>query len=179
MKTDNTKQNNGNIILIGMPASGKSTVGVVLAKLLGYDFVDTDLLIQHQEGCRLEESIRRRGLDGFLDLEDEVCSLLAVSDTVVSTGGSVIYGVNAMKHLKELGTIVYLQVELETLQERLHDMHSRGVVLRPGQSLGDLYNERTRLYERYADLIIPEGDLTLEETVHAVWKEVRPAGRRL
>ena len=159
------KMGSGNIILTGMPASGKSTVGVILAKVLGYDFVDTDLLIQKKGQARLEEIIEERGIEGFLALESEVCCALDVSDTVIATGGSVVYGEKAMEHLKASGTVVYLKTGLEALKSRLSDMKQRGVVLKQGQSLEDLYNERTLLYERYADIIIDEGAAGLEETV--------------
>ena len=156
-----------NVILIGMPASGKSTVGVLLAKVLGCGFIDTDLLIQRQEGCRLEETIRTKGLEEFLDIEGRVCAGLDVERTVIATGGSVVYRDWAMEHLASLGTLVYLHVSLPELATRLSDMKGRGVALREGQTLADLYAERTVLYERYADLTVYEADRTLEETVAA------------
>ena len=157
-----------NIILIGMPASGKSTAGVVLAKVLGCDFIDTDLLVQNREGRRLEELIREKGIERFLDIECEVCRTLQAENTVIATGGSVIYREPAIRHLKELGAMVYLSVDFETLRNRLYNVMERGVVLRDGQTLDDLYRERTALYERYADIIVEEGSQTLEETVSAV-----------
>lgn len=157
-----------NYILIGLPTAGKSTLGVVLAKTLGYDYLDTDLLIQKREGCRLEETIRRIGDEAFLDLEAEVCSSLQPEHTVVATGGSVIYRNHTMEHLKTLGTIVYLKISLETLQARMHDAQSRGVVIKKGQTIESLYLERVRLYERYADLIIDEGNMEFEEVLNAV-----------
>lgn len=157
-----------NIVLIGMPASGKSTAGVILAKLLGYEFIDTDLLLQRRAGCRLSELMERDGLDGFLEMESEVCAELDVRRTVVATGGSVVYGARAMARLKELGRVVYLQVPFGALAARLCDIRGRGVVLRKGQTLEELYAERVRLYERYADLIVPEDGLTLEQTVAAI-----------
>ncbi len=157
-----------NVILIGMPASGKSTAGVVLAKVLGLDFIDTDLLIQIREGCRLEELIRERGIDAFLDIEGDVCRTLQAENTVVATGGSVIYRDSAVRRLKELGTLVYLSVDFETLRNRLNNVMERGVVLREGQTLEDLYRERTILYKRHADIIVEERNQTLEETVFAV-----------
>lgn len=157
-----------NIILIGMPASGKSTAGVVLAKVLGCDFIDTDLLVQNREGRRLEELIREKGIERFLDIECEVCRTLQAENTVIATGGSVIYREPAIRHLKELGAMVYLSVDFETLRNRLYNVMERGVVLRDGQTLKDLYRERTALYERYADIIVEEGSQTLEETVSAV-----------
>ena len=157
-----------NIILIGMPASGKSTVGVILAKLLAYDFIDTDLLIQKREGRPLKDIIADEGIDGFLAVEESVCLGVEASRTVIATGGSVVYGEAAMQHLKALGRVVYLQVDYEALSARLSDMRGRGVVLREGQTLAELLEERQRLYQRYADVTVPEGALTLEEVVSAV-----------
>ena len=157
-----------NVILIGMPASGKSTVGVVLAKVLGYDFIDTDIVLQAHAGCRLDELMEREGLEGFLAIEEEVCAGLTAVHTVIATGGSVVYGGRAMEHLRKMGTVVYLQVELEDLAERLHDMRGRGVAFREDQSLEDLYRERVLLYGKYADVTVCEKGLNLEETVGRV-----------
>ena len=156
-----------NIVLIGMPASGKSTVGVILAKLMGYDFIDTDLLIQRRAGMRLSEIIEARGLQGFLELEESVCAGLEADRAVIATGGSAVYGESGMAHLRQLGRIVYLDVSLESLRGRLRDMRGRGVALRPGQTLEELYHERTALYRRWADVTVDEGGRTLEETVSA------------
>ncbi|MCR5041779.1 MAG: shikimate kinase [Clostridia bacterium] len=153
-----------NIILIGMPASGKSTVGVVLAKILGMDFVDTDLLIQSRSGERLEKIIERVGVDGFLDFERDVCLAMEAENTVVATGGSVVYREETMLRFKRLGTVVYLKVSLDELGRRLSDMKARGVALKNGQTLAELYGERTVLYEKYADVTIDEKGLTLEQT---------------
>ena len=128
-----------NIILIGMPASGKSTVGVVLAKRLGYEFIDTDLLIQKQEQALLREIIAEKGEDGFLVIEDQVNADLEAERSVIAPGGSVVYCENAMKHYKEIGTVVYLQTSYQTIKERIGDPKKRGVVLREGQTLKDLY----------------------------------------
>ena len=157
-----------NYILIGMPTAGKSTVGVVLAKMLGYEYVDTDLLIQKQEGCRLEETIRQKGDEAFLDIEGAVCTGLETEHAVIATGGSVIYRAKAMEHLKEIGTVIYLKISLENLKERLHDAAGRGVVLKEGQTIEELYHERIILYERYADLVIDEGELDFDGVVRAV-----------
>ena len=154
-----------NIILIGMPASGKSTVGVVLAKALGYDFVDTDLLIQREKKARLEDIISREGNEAFLETEERVCCALSPVCTVIATGGSVVYSEKAMKHFKEIGKVVYLKVEYETLKNRLHDLKARGVVLPEGISLQGLYEERTVLYEQYADITVDESGLGLEATM--------------
>ena len=160
-----------NVVLIGMPTAGKSTVGVILAKLLAYDFIDTDLLIQRREGKSLSGIIDERGIDAFLAAEEAACLSLDVNRTVIATGGSVVYGDAAMGHLKALGRVVYLDVGYETLQERLRDVHDRGVVLREGQSIRDLYDERERLYRRYADVTVQEGAMSLEEVVSAVYSK--------
>ncbi len=156
-----------NVILIGMPASGKSTVGVILAKVLGYDFIDTDLLIQRREGRRLSRILLDEGLEGFLAIEDDVCAGLSASHTVIATGGSAVYGRRGMARLQALGRVVYLDVPFPALQARLHDIRGRGVALREGQTLFELYEERTALYRRYADVTVDEDGLTLEETVRA------------
>ena len=166
-----------NIILIGMPASGKSTAGVVLAKVLGCDFIDTDLLIQKRKGRRLEELIRDEGIEAFLDTEGEVCGTLQAENAVIATGGSVIYRDSAIRHLKEIGTLVYLSVDFDTLRSRLYNVMERGVVLREGQTLEELYRERTALYERYADIVVEEGGQTLEETVSAVKAALEARGK--
>ena len=157
-----------NIILIGMPAVGKSTIGVVVAKRLGYGFLDTDLLIQEEEGKLLKDIIAEKGTDGFLEVEDRVNAGVNVKKTVVSPGGSVVYCENAMKHYKEIGTIVYLKVSFETINKRLKNAKSRGVVLREGQTLKNLYDERTALFEKYADITVSEEGLGLEDTIDAV-----------
>ena len=175
---DSTKNN---LILIGMPTSGKSTAGVILAKILGMDFVDTDLLIQKRTGQKLSEIIRERSISGFLAVEEEAClsltdgygaspSGMARPDAgfVIATGGSVVYSEKAMEFLKSLGTVIYLQIDLQTLNKRLHNARQRGVILREGQSIEDLFFERTPLYEQYADVIVPETGLDMEETVYAI-----------
>lgn len=154
-----------NIVLIGMPGVGKSTVGVILAKVLGYQFVDADLVIQQQEGKLLREIIEEVGTDGFIQVENRVNAGLKCSKTIIATGGSVIYGQEAMEHLKEIGTVVYLEVSFPTLEKRLSDIKGRGVVLKEGQTLYDLYEERTPLYEKYADVRVSEDGLSVEETV--------------
>lgn len=157
-----------NIILIGMPAVGKSTVGVVIAKRLGYKFVDTDILIQEETRKLLREIIADVGPDGFLKIEDDINSRVNVSKTVISPGGSVVYCENAMKHYKEIGKVLYLKVSYETISKRLKNAKKRGVVLRDGQTLKDLYEERVRLFEKYADIIVDEDGFSLEETIENV-----------
>lgn len=160
----------GNIIFIGMPAVGKSTIGVVAAKRLGYKFLDTDILIQEREGKLLREIIEEKGTEGFLEIEDAVNAGVDAEHTVISPGGSVIYCENAMRHYKKIGTVVYLKVSYDTISKRLGNAKNRGVVLREGQSLFDLYQERTALFEQYADITICEDGLSLEETIAEVLK---------
>lgn len=157
-----------NVILIGMPAVGKSTVGVVVAKRLGYDFIDTDLLIQKQEKRLLSEIIAQEGNDRFLEIENQVNRDLWVEDAVIAPGGSVVYCEEAMKHYKDIGKVVYLKVSCETIQERIRNAKSRGVVLREGQTLEDLYHERSVLFEKYADEIVEEDGLDITETIEKV-----------
>lgn len=145
-----------NIVLIGMPASGKSTVGVLLAKRLGYSFVDADLLIQEKEGKLLKEIIAERGTDGFLEVEDKINASIVAHRSVIAPGGSVIFGKNAMNHLKKIAVVVYLKVGYEELERRLGDVKDRGVVLKDGMTLRDLYEERIPYYEKYADLTVEE-----------------------
>lgn len=157
-----------NIVLIGMPGVGKSTVGVVLAKALGYNFVDADLVIQQQTGKLLCELIVEHGTEGFLEIEDEVNSRIEGHKAVIATGGSAVYCANAMEHYKEIATVLYLSVSYETLEERLGDLKNRGVVLNDGQTLKDLYDERTAYYEKYADVTVNEEGLSIRETIDAV-----------
>ena len=161
-----------NIVLIGMPGVGKSTLGVVLAKELGFQFVDADLLIQERENRLLKEIIAEDGVEGFLKIENDVNASIRAEKTVIATGGSVIYGSDAMEHLKEIGTVVYLKLDYETLDSRLGNLKGRGVVLKDGQTLKDLYDERIPLYEKYADVIVDEGGLDLEQTLTQVLKQI-------
>lgn len=143
-----------NVILIGMPGSGKSTVGVVLAKKLGYRFIDSDLVIQEKCGKLLYQLIEERGEAGFLMLENEINASIMAEGAVIATGGSAVYGREAMRHFQEIGRIVYLKLPFEELEMRLGDLHERGVVLKEGYTLRDLYEERIPLYEKYADITI-------------------------
>lgn len=154
-----------NIVLIGMPGVGKSTVGVILAKVLGYQFLDADLVIQQQEGRLLKEIIEDLGTEGFIEVENRVNASIEAEHTIIATGGSVVYGKEAMEHLKSIGTVVYLHVPFSTLEKRLADIRGRGVVLRKGQDLRALFEERTPLYEKYADISISEEGLDVERTV--------------
>ena len=157
-----------NIILIGMPASGKSTVGVVVAKRLGYEFVDTDLLIQKQEKKLLKEIIAEKGNEGFLEIENQVNRDLNIDGAVISPGGSVVYCQEAMEHFKQIGTVVYLKAPFEEINRRISNAKNRGVVLKEGQTLKDLYDERVKLFEKYADLTVEEDGSSLEETIDRV-----------
>lgn len=157
-----------NIVLIGMPGAGKSTVGVILAKILGYEFVDSDLVIQREEKKLLKDIIEEKGVDGFIEVENRVNASLNTDKAVIATGGSVVYGAEAMEHLKEIGTVVYLKLSYEVIDSRLSNIKGRGVVLRDNQNLKDLYNERVPLYEKYADYVIDEDSLTIEETVEKI-----------
>ena len=160
--------NKNNIILIGMPTSGKSTVGVILAKILGYRFIDADIVIQEKEGRKLSRIIAEDGVDGFIDIENRINSEINADKTVIATGGSVVYGKEAMEHYKEIGTVVYLKVSFETLKKRLHHAKQRGVVMKQGQTLESLYEERKALYEQYADITVDEGRDSLEKVIEKV-----------
>lgn len=157
-----------NIVLIGMPGVGKSTAGVILAKVLGYQFLDADLVIQEQEGRLLCEIIEEVGTDGFIEVENRVNSSLSVEHSIIATGGSVVYGKEAMEHLKSIGTVVYLKLPYEVLARRLSDIKGRGVVLKDGQTLKDLYEERVPLYEKYADITVNEYGLNVEQTIDRI-----------
>lgn len=157
-----------NIILIGMPGAGKSTIGVILAKMLGFRFVDSDLMIQEKEGKLLNEIINQIGTDGFIEVENRVNSEIAVEHSIIATGGSAVYGASAMAHLKEIGTVLYLSLPYEELEKRLTDIKGRGVVLKKGQTLRELYEERVLLYEKYADLTVDESGLGVEQTIEKI-----------
>lgn len=157
-----------NIILIGMPAVGKSTVGVVVAKRIGYEFIDTDLLIQRQEKRLLKEIIAEEGNERFLEIENQVNRDLKAERAVISPGGSVVYCEEAMRHFKEIGIVIYLHATYEDIYKRITNAKNRGVVLKEGQTLKDLYDERVRLFEKYADYTVSEEGLDLEETIDMV-----------
>lgn len=157
-----------NIVLIGMPGVGKSTVGVVLAKVLGYQFIDADLVIQEKEKKLLCEIIAEVGAEGFIEVENRINSEIMAEHAIIATGGSVVYGTEAMAHLKEIGTVIYLKLPYDTLEKRLNDIRGRGVVLKEGQTLRGLYEERVSLYEKYADIIVDENQLNVEETIDKI-----------
>lgn len=162
-----------NIVLIGMPGVGKSTVGVILAKELGYQFLDADLVIQQTEGKLLKEIIAEKGAEGFIEVENRVNASICAERTVIATGGSVVYGREAMQHLKEIGTVVYLEVAYDTICARLADIKARGVVLKDGQTLEDIYKERTPLYNSYADICVSEEHLNIEQTVQKLLEQFK------
>ena len=160
-----SKANKDNIILIGMPGCGKSTVGVVLAKHMGYRFIDSDLLIQEREHRLLSEIIEQEGLDRFDQIEEEVNASIEAEHAVIATGGSVVYGPKAMEHLRNIGTVVYLKLSYEEIADRLGDLTARGVSVREGQTLRDLYDERIPLYEAEADYTFEPEEGDVQETV--------------
>lgn len=164
---------NGNIILIGMPGAGKSTVGVVLAKKLGFAFVDSDLVIQEKEGKLLHEIISQRGVDGFWAVEEAVNVSMEADRTVIATGGSAVYGSRAMEHFQNIGTVVYLKLSFDAISDRLGDLNERGVTLRKGQNLIQLYEERAPLYEKYANITIDCEHLSIREIVGQIAQTVR------
>ena len=154
-----------NLVLIGMPGAGKSTVGVVLEKQQGYHFVDSDLVIQEETGLLLHEIIEQQGDDGFRQVENRINAGLAVRHSVIATGGSVIYGREAMQHLKIIGVVIYLKLSCESIAARLGDLRERGITLREGQTLQQLYDERVPLYERYADITVDCENKSIREIV--------------
>lgn len=157
-----------NYIFIGMPTSGKSTVGVLVAKALGYGFLDTDLVIQQREKRKLSQIIEEEGIEGFNRIENEVNASIDVDHTVIAPGGSAVYGKEAMEHFKKIGKVIYICLSYETVASRLKNAKARGVVMKEGYTLRDLYDERTPLYERYADFTIKTDGNTLDETVEQV-----------
>ena len=157
-----------NIILIGMPGAGKSSIGVLLAKRLGYDFIDTDLLIQVEAHCRLQQIIVHHGLEAFKNLEERVICKLAPQRAVIATGGSVVYSAAAMTRLRQIGRLVFLDLPLPMLQQRIRNMDSRGLVIDPGETFAELYARRLPLYRRFAELTLPCGELAPEELAAAI-----------
>lgn len=159
------KRTDRNIILIGMPASGKSTIGVLAAKALNMDFIDTDLLIQCKYQKHLWEILQEDGIQGFVEKESQVLSGLSCKHTVISTGGSAVYGKEAMKWLKQNGVVIWLDLPLDTIQKRIQDIHSRGVAIEEGKTLADLYQERNILYQKYADIRVNAEHRSVEQLV--------------
>jgi shikimate kinase len=163
-----------NIVLIGMPGVGKSTVGVLLAKRLGYSFLDTDIYIQAQEGKILQELIRQHGTDGFCDIEETYIRSITADSHVIATGGSVVYRDGAMKHLGAGGVIVHLDLSLPKLKRRLDDVNARGVVIGPGQTLESLHAERHPLYRKYADITVKTEGLIAEQVMGEICNQFGP-----
>lgn len=159
-----------NIILIGMPGAGKSTIGVVLAKKLGFSFVDTDLVIQEKQKMLLHEILEEYGQEGFNEVENDILSDIFAKNSIIATGGSAVYGREAMQNMKELGKIVYLEISYEELQHRLGDLEERGVSMKEGQSIRSLYEERLPLYEQYADITVDCDGKSIREIVTEICK---------
>lgn len=151
-----------------MPGAGKSTLGVVLAKALGFDFVDTDLIIQSEQKDRLYRIIQKKGIEKFIEIENKTVASLRAENSVVATGGSVIFGKEAMENLKKLGTVVYLEVGEKEIEKRLSNIKTRGVVIKDGETVEEIYNTRTPLYEKYADITVSCEGLDLEKTVEQI-----------
>lgn len=162
-----------NLILTGMPACGKSTLGVVLAKTLGMKFVDTDLLIQEVENCKLQEIIDERGMQEFLRIEEKVLSEIEAENSIISTGGSAVYSDKAMKHLGSIGDVVYIKLSLDEIERRLNNIKTRGIAMKPGETLADLYNMRVPLYEKYADITIETQGMGIEESIEVLIEKLK------
>ena len=166
------RHNWDNIILVGMPGSGKSTIAVRLAKELGYQFLDGDKIIEEKHGKKLKEIIAERGDEGFLQVESEVLCGIDTHRTVIAPGGSICYEPEAIAHFKAIGTVVFLSVGFSVLKRRLGDLVARGVVLKPGMTLRDLYDERVPLYRACADIVIEEGRGSVSDTVNSVMSRI-------
>ncbi|MCR5119451.1 MAG: shikimate kinase [Lachnospiraceae bacterium] len=156
-----------------MPTSGKSTVGVILARIMGKDFIDSDIIIQKKQESTLSEIIESKGINAFLEYEERTLLNIDVSDTVIATGGSAVYSEAAMKHLSDDGVVIYLKISQEDLKKRLKSIKERGVVIRPGESLEEMYAVRSELYEKYADIIVEEKGASVEDTVNAAAEAIR------
>ena len=156
-----------------MPGVGKSTLGVILAKLIGYRFIDTDLVIQEKRGELLKSKIESEGVDGFIEIENRICAELEATNSVIATGGSVVYGRDAMAHLRKTGTVIYLAQDFDIIDRRLSDIKGRGVVLHEGQTLHDLFLERDPMYRKYAHIVCEMTDGTVEENIEVVMRELK------
>ncbi|CAH1200259.1 Shikimate kinase [Paenibacillus allorhizoplanae] len=162
-----------NIVLIGMSGAGKSTLGVLLAKALGMDFVDTDIVIQQHEGRLLQDIIDNEGIEQFLEIEERTVSELQLENCIISTGGSVIYSEKAMNILKQDGQIIYLHVPYEEIQRRLANVTTRGIVIKKGNSLKDVYEERVPLYNKYSDHTLDCSNKNIEQCVSEILEKVQ------
>ncbi|MEG0291200.1 MAG: shikimate kinase [Anaerovoracaceae bacterium] len=156
------------VVLIGMPGCGKSSVGVVLAKALGYNFIDSDLVIQEAKGKLLSEIIAEVGPDGFNKIEEEINCTIKDESTVIATGGSVIYGPKAMEHFRNTAIVVYIKLDCNEIKRRLGDFVQRGISFKDGQTLEDLYEERVPLYEKYAHIIVDTSNLEISESMDKI-----------
>lgn len=159
-----------NLVLIGMPSSGKSTLGVLLAKALGMDFIDTDILIQNETNRKLQDIITNDGIDKFLEIEDEILNDINVTNTVISTGGSAIFGDRSMNHLKETSKVIYIKLPYEEIERRIEDINTRGIAMSKDETLLDVYNKRIPLYEKYADIFLETLNLSIESSVEKLIK---------
>ena len=157
-----------NLILIGMPGAGKSTIGVILAKTLGKRFVDIDLIIQEKEKRRLQDIINTEGMSSFLKIEEEAVRSISGNNMIIATGGSVVYKEQSMKHLKRLGTIIYLDLNYEEIAKRVRNISTRGIAMSPEKTLEDIYYERIKLYKAYEDLSIKCDGLSVEEIINRI-----------
>lgn len=157
-----------NVVLIGMPGGGKSTCGVVAAKMLLKNFFDTDLLIQNFEGISLQDIIDKKGIEYFEKAEENAVLSLNIQGTVIATGGSVIYSEKSMNHLKNLGKIIYLHLDYDNMRKRINNLSTRGVVIKQGETLKDMFEERLPLYEKWADVTIDCNNNTVEETAYLI-----------
>lgn len=166
---------NSNIVLIGMPGVGKSTVGVVLAKKLGFSFVDSDLVIQDTYGKLLHELIEQYGIEGFWKIENDINAAIHRHKAVIATGGSAVYGKEAMEHFRSIGTVVYLELPYEEIADRLGDLNARGVTIMQGQTLKELYEERRPLYQKYAHITVNCSNKVIRQVVEAVANAVARA----
>ncbi len=161
-----------NIVLIGMPGAGKSTIGVILAKSMLMNFCDTDLIIQKAESKSLCDIIKEKGIEEFIRLEDEIISSQSFENAVVATGGSAVYGEEAMKSLRENSITVYLKLSPGELSTRISNIHTRGIAMKEGTTIDELYRERAHLYERYADITVECEKLTPEECVDLIISKI-------
>ena len=162
-----------NIVLIGMPGCGKSTIGVILAKTLGIGFVDTDLIIQQRENRLLQDIIDKDGIDFFLDCEADAVKTVVCDNTVIATGGSVVYREDAINHLKKNGKIFYLNVSLDEIKKRLNNISTRGIAANKNDSIENIFIEREPLYKKYADVIVDLTDSTVEQSVEEICKKIK------
>ena len=164
-----------NIVLIGMPSSGKSTLGVVLAKTLGMQFVDTDLIIQQNSGKKLQQMINEEGIEAFLKTEEEVLCSLDFENFIIATGGSAVLSEKAMKYLRKNGVVIYLEASVEELKTRLNNIKTRGIAMTEGESIESIFIKRAPLYEKYADITV-SSEASFEETVEKIITEIKNSG---